>query len=138
MTRSSLSECSPEGRRSGDVGGAGLLTDFHNQLIDAIPKDAAMLRPTTCRTESPRKGAIKRASLPFRAQRGISLPFLRQQLNAPSEPSPSPRYAGRVSINHRGGRVPARSTRGIKGKIQARYTVSYWHVSHRITVCVLN
>ena len=30
--------CSPEGPRSGDVGGAGLLTDFHNQLIDAIPK----------------------------------------------------------------------------------------------------
>ena len=43
--------CSPEGRRSGDVGGAGLLTDFHNQLIDAIPKDAAMLRETTRRTK---------------------------------------------------------------------------------------
>ncbi len=47
--------CSPEGRRSGDVGGAGLLTDFHNQLIDAIPKDVAMLRLSTSR---PRKMPI--------------------------------------------------------------------------------
>ena len=55
----SLSECSPEGPRSGDVGGAGLLTDFHNQLIDATPKDAAMLRETTRPNEkSPQKGGL--------------------------------------------------------------------------------
>ncbi len=45
MTGADLSRRFPEGRRSGDVGGAGLKVNY-KQLIARDPKDAAMLRQT--------------------------------------------------------------------------------------------
>ncbi len=44
-----------------------------------------MIRISNIRSKIPPKGRIKRAPLSFRAQRGISLPFLRQH-----NPFPSP------------------------------------------------
>ena len=62
---------SPEGRRSGDVGGAGLKPQMKlRTAIARDPNNAAMLRPPTRRTESSPKGRIKRAQPPSRSVRG--------------------------------------------------------------------
>ena len=45
MTGPNLSDASPEGRRSGDVGGAGLLSEIETDYR-AQPEDAAMIRKT--------------------------------------------------------------------------------------------
>ncbi len=48
--------CSPEGPRSGDVGGAGLLTDIQTDLSTRSRKDAAMLRKKRSAPFALRKG----------------------------------------------------------------------------------
>ncbi len=99
MTGAVLSERFPEGRRSGDVCGAGLKVNY-KQPIARDPKHAAMLRQTIRQAESSPKGRIKRAqtsSLPLCVAKGGRVERSERQgvhtlhrRNTPKQPTPNP------------------------------------------------
>ncbi len=75
-----MTGATPEGRRSGDVGGAGLLTNLQPNFSHATPKDAAILRQPPVEQNPPRKGELNAPTdLPFAKRKGTRASEARSQ-----------------------------------------------------------